>query len=83
VKPSVHRLHDGGIWSSRTEVERARTQHALFAGFSEEFALSGHDDLARYYRRMARALGTYARVADLHPSVAAAMAVARRSAWGS
>lgn len=82
IAPSVHRLHAGGVWSGRTEVERARAQSESFARFANEFRSAGHEDLARHYRRLAVALDLYARTAASHPAVSRAYASLRRLAWG-
>ena len=83
IAPSVHRLHPGGIWSTRSELERVRIQREYFTRFAEEFRLSGHDDLARHYGRMATGLRLYEGVASLHPSVARLMGAIRTRAWGA
>ena len=83
IAPSVHRLHGGGIWSPRTESERVRLQHEHFTRFAEEFQLSRHPELARYYRRLSLALRLYGSVASLHPAVERLMASVRRRTWGT
>jgi len=83
IAPSVHRIHPGGVWSSRTESERACIQRDYFERFAEEFAAIDRQELASYYRRMASRLDLYARAASWHPSIARVMAFVRTHAWGS
>jgi len=83
IAPSVHRIHPGGIWSTRDEVQRARIQSDYFARFSEEFSGIGRGDLARYYRRLSSGLDLYAHAAAVHPAVARAFGRIRTRSWGA
>jgi glycosyltransferase involved in cell wall biosynthesis len=83
LSPSVHRIHAGGIWSTKTEAERARIQSDYFARFAEEFAAMEHQELARYYRRMAFGLDLYARVAGSSRTIARMLGRIRTFSWGA
>lgn len=83
VAPAVHRLHLGGVWSTRSERDRVWIQQQYFVRFAEEFRLNGQQELSDHYRRAALALGVYGRLAATHPVVGRLMATLRSRAWGA
>jgi hypothetical protein len=59
------------------------SQSDYFARFAEEFTAIDHQDLARYYRRMAFGLDLYARLTASSPTIARMFGRIRTRSWGA